>query len=377
MSANMPISHSQNKKRLDYYLFGSAAALVAIGLLFLASISVSFSQKRFDDPFYFLWHQIGLGLMPGIILGFLAYRAPLTFLKKWSWLIVLINIFLLVLVFVPKIGLVLGGASRWLHLGPVSFQPTELLKLTFILYLASWLASRKEKSGRGKTFVALLFVLAVVSALLIKQPDISTLGIIVLTALTMYFLSGAPLWHIVLMISGGVGALAVLIKTAGYRSQRVIVFLKSLFLRSDGDPLGIGYQVQQAIVGIGSGGLFGLGFGMSKQKFGNLPFPMSDSIFAVMGEEIGFIGCSLIVIGFLIFIVRGFMITKRAPDVFCGLLASGITFWLGIQAFVNIAAMMGLLPLTGIPLPLISYGGSALTAELAGIGILLNISKHL
>ncbi|MEK7482268.1 MAG: putative peptidoglycan glycosyltransferase FtsW [Patescibacteria group bacterium] len=367
----------QNKKRPDYYLLGSAAALVAVGLLFLASISVSFSQKRFDNPFYFLWHQIGLGLMPGIVLGVLAYRLPLTFFKKWSWLIVLFNIFLLGLVFVPKIGLDLGGASRWLHLGPVSFQPTELLKLTFILYLASWLASRKEKSGRGKTFLAFLFVLGVVAAFLIAQPDISTLGIIVLTALAMYFLSGAPLWHVILMICGGVSALAILIKSAGYRSQRWTVFLKSFFLRSDGDPLGIGYQVQQAIVSIGSGGLFGLGLGMSQQKFGNLPFPMSDSVFAVMGEEIGFAGCSLIIIIFLIFIVRGFMITKRAPDIFCGLLAAGISFWLGIQAFVNIAAMMGLLPLTGIPLPLISYGGSALTAELAGIGILLNVSRHI
>jgi len=357
----------------DRLLLGVGAILVLLGLLFLASASIPLSYKQFGAPYYYLLHQIELGIVPGLILGFAAWRIPLAFFKKWSWVLLLLNIFLLSLIFVPGIGAGLRGADRWLRFGPISFQPTETLKLTFILYMASWFSVRNRSSG---TFIAFLFAIAVVASLLLLQPDVSTLGIIFVTAILMYFLAGYPLWHIVLAVGLGAAAFFVLIKTAAYRYNRIAVFLKSLFLKSGIDSMGLGWQIQQALVGIGSGGLLGVGLGMSHQKFGNLPFPMSDSVFAIVAEETGFVGGFLLVALFLLFLWQAFNIAKRSQDSFCRLTAFGISFWIALQALVNIAALVGILPLTGIPLPFISYGGSALITELAAVGLLLNISKQ-
>jgi cell division protein FtsW len=304
----------------------------------------------------------------------------LDFLKKWASLLLLINLVLLVLIFLPGIGFEFRGASRWINLGPISFQPSEFLKLTFILYLAAWLASRfpsqkvsKNQSMRenSQTFLVFLMVMGIISLLLVFQPDISTLGVIILVAGLMYFLAKTPLWQSFLMIFTGVVFLIILVKLAPYRAARFLVFFDPAV-----DPMGIGYQIKQSLIAVGSGGIFGLGLGMSQMKFGFLPQSMTDSIFAIFAQETGFIGSAFLIFLFLVFFWRGFRIGKLSQDKFFQLTAWGITIWICLQSFINIGAMIKVLPLTGIPLPFISYGGSALVVELAGVGILLNISRQ-
>lgn len=388
------MSNVKTQTRPDFVLLTVSAVLVVIGILTLASVSPTLSWQKFNNPFYFLFHQAGLGLLPGIILGYVAFRIDLGLLQKWAPWLLLANLLLLTLIFLPKIGVTVGGASRWLALGPVSFQPSEILKLTFILYLSAWLSSRTEKGkaekkknrkikradsvvGRAstdkhfsKTLLGFLVIIGAVSLLLIFQPDVSTLGIIIFTAIITYFLAGTPLWHTLSVALLGAGGLAALVKIAPYRMARLLVFLKP-----ETDPMGIGYQIKQALIGIGSGGIFGLGLGMSWQKLGFLPYPASDSIFAVFAEEFGFIGGLILISLFLLFAWQGFKIARRGQSRFSQLTAFAITVWLVLQAFINVGSMLGILPLTGIPLPFISYGGTALIAELIGVGILLNISK--
>jgi len=377
----------------DYILIIVTAILIILGIIVLASVSASLSQERFGTTYYFLNHQLLFGLIPGIFLAFLAFRINLAFLKKWAPALLLINLLLLAMVFLPKVGSGFGGAARWLNLGPISFQPSEFLKLTFILYLAAWLTGRTQpqppkgrqasygarksgfrqvEKGFGQTLLAFLIAIGVISLLLAFQPDISTLGAIILVGVLVYFLAGTPLWHSILIILAGAGSLLTLIKLAPYRAARLLVFFEP-----GTDPMGIGYQIKQALIAIGSGGIFGLGLGlgMFRQTFGFLPGLISDSIFAIFAEETGFLGSSILIFLFLLFLWRGFKIGKVGEDKFSKLLALGITSRIIIQAFTNIGSMIGILPLTGIPLPFISYGGSALISELIGVGILLNISK--
>jgi cell division protein FtsW len=376
-------------KKPDYVLLGIVLALIVLGILILASVSASFSQERYGTTYYFLNHQVLFGLIPGFLLSFLVFKIKLNFLKKWAPILLLVNLIFLVMVFLPIVGSAPGGAARWVSLGPFSFQPSEFLKLSFILYLAAWLTSRTSKEGRSqkallsshsyksemkgvqRTFIAFLLVVGIISLLLILQPDISTLGVVVVSATLMYFLANTPLWHSILIVLIGGGGLLALIKLAPYRFNRLLVFLNPEL-----DPMGIGYQIKQALITVGSGGLFGLGLGMSQQRFSTfLPQSMSDSIFAIFAEETGFAGAAILILIFLLLLWRGFRIAKMKEDKFSQLTALGITIWLCLQGFINIGAMIGILPLTGIPLPFISYGGSALVAELTGAGILLNISK--
>ena len=376
----------------DYILLSVVAILILLGIVILASTSATLSQERFGSPTFYLFRHILVGLIPGILLGFLAFKIPLSFLKKWAPVLLLANLCLMVLVFVPGIGLTFGGATRWINLGFISFQPSEFLKLSFILYLAVWLSNRiphqpvssrrtrledkfspgwAEKKVFSQTLVAFLIVSGLISLLLILQPDISTLGIIIASGALIYFLAGTPLKHNLLIFSGGITGLLLLIKIAPYRLERFLVFLEPGL-----DPMGSGYHIKQALIAIGSGGIIGRGLAMSVQRFGFLPQPMSDSIFAIFSEETGFIGSLILISLFLIFAWQGFKIAKGAQDKFCKLACFGLTIWIILQAFVNIGAMVGILPLTGIPLPFVSYGGSALVAQLIGVGLLLNISKN-
>jgi cell division protein FtsW len=259
------------------------------------------------------------------------------------------------------------------EIGPISFQPSEVMKLAIILYLAAWFSERGKK-WNADTFeglVPFLAVIGLVSFLIYQQPDAGTLGLIYLISIAMFFASGARLAHIFGLITAGLLGLAFLIKVAPYRLQRFLVFLNP-----DYDPLGHGYQLNQALYALGSGGILGLGLGQSRQKFNYLPEPVTDSIFAVLGEELGFIGTTLLITAFLLIAWRGLRIARRAPDEFGRLIAIGIVSWIFIQAFVNMAAISGAIPLTGIPLPFVSYGGTSLAVLLSGVGILLNISKQ-
>jgi len=372
---------AKENSRPDYILAGIVATLIVLGVLILASVSASLSQEKFGNTYYFLNHQLLFGFLPGLILAFLFFKIRLDFLKKLAPILFLINLFLVAMVFLPKIGTTAGGATRWLNLGPLSFQPSEFLKLTFILYLASWLtaqtsrekfAVKKTEKTFNTTFLAFLIVIVLIGLLLIFQPDISTLGTIAMTATIMYFLANTPFWQSILIILLGAGGLLTLIKLAPYRAERLLVFFNPGI-----EPMGIGYQIKQAIIAVGSGGIFGQGFGMSQQQFGlfHLPQSISDAIFAIFAEEAGFIGASILILLFLIFLWRGLKISKERSDKFSQLASLGITFWICLQAMINIGSIIGVLPLSGIPLPFISYGGSALTAELIGVGVLLNVSR--
>lgn len=363
---------------LNYILFGVAGALIIFGVLILSSVSATLSQERFGYPYYYLTHQFLYGILPGSILALIFFKVPLVFLKRIALPLFLLNLIIMSLVFLPQFRLQSGGASRWLNFGPISLQPAEFLKITFLLYLAAWLSTKtnlshlKSKKNSNLPLIVFLILLGILSLFLIFQPNIGTLLIISLIAGSVFFGAGTPLWQNILVILIGLGGLLSLIKLAPYRFNRLLVFFNP-----ETDPLGIGYQIKQALIAVGSGGIFGLGLGMSRQKFGFLPQSMQDSIFAIFAEEGGFIGVIILILLFLVFVWQGFRVAKKSLDRFSQLLALGISFWIGMQAFINMGAMIGILPLTGIPLPFISYGGSHLIAELIGVGILLNISKNI
>lgn len=357
----------------DYFLLLIVFCLIIFGILILTSASASISQKNFGTGFYYLKHQIFFGLFPGMVLGYLAFKVKLESLKKWSLVLLSIVLFFLGMVFLPGIGMKFRGASRWINLGFLSLQPSEFLKPIFILYLSSLLAKWTEMSQKKKLkeiFLAFLVIIGLISLFLILQPNMSTLLLIIFVSLIMYFLAKTPFWHtLVVLVFIFIGSL-LLIFIAPYRLTRL-----QILLNPDFDPLGSGYQLKQSLISVGSGGFFGLGLGLSEQKFGFLPQSFSDSIFAILAEETGFLGSSIVILLYLIFFWRGFKIGERSRDQFSRSVAFGITFWITLQAFINIGAMIGILPLTGIPLPFISYGGSSLTSSLIGVGILLNISK--
>lgn len=360
------------KKKPDYILLGAIISIVLIGLSALLSASVVESQKDFGNIYTYFWHQIIFGIGIGTVVGVIFYKVHY---KKWRPLalpVLLAAIFLLILVFIPSISTEAGGARRWLSFFGLSFQPAEFAKLSFIIYLAAWLEARRTTMRYwSEGFVPFIVIVAILGGLIILQPDIGTLGVIALTSALIYFVAGASIAQMGAIFILGMGLLAVLVKTASYRTERFIAFFNSSV-----DPLGISYQINQSLLAIGSGGILGVGIGKGMQKFNFLPEPMKDSIFAVWSEEAGFVGGIILIALFVLIGFRGLRIAKNASGRFGKLLASGITFWIVSQAFINIGSMIGLLPLTGIPLPLISYGGSSMVVTLAGFGILLNISRQ-
>ena len=372
------------KKHISYPLLFLSIILIFFGFLFLSTLSAPESLRTFATTNYFVLHQLR-SLIPALILGIIVFFIPIHIIKKFAPYLLLINLFLLILVFIPFFGSEFWGAKRWIIVGGFVLQPSELLKITSILYLSAWISNRqvdktkKDIVSHAKntiyniTYILLpfLFLLSIISIILIMQPDLSTLGIIGLTLLAIYFGSKTPVWHTVFIVLGGIAGLIALIKFEPYRLGRLLVFL-----HPETDPLGIGFQVKQSLIAIGSGGFFGKGLGLSYQKFGFLPQAMTDSVFAVLGEETGIIGSPILIILFLLFLWFGFKIAKNSTDKFAKFTALGITFWITLQAFINISSAIGIWPLAGIPLPFFSYGGSHLLTELAGVGLLLNISKN-
>lgn len=346
--------------------------LLATGLTTIASAGVSYGNVRFGDPYYFFKQQL-IGLGVGIILLLICERIPYQLWRRLVMPIFLTALGLLILVFIPGFGTSIYGAARWVDLGPISFQPSEVMKLAIIFYLAAWLSTKGEHQAKDfyQGFLPFLIILLVVGFLIIKQPDTGTLGVIFCVSMAIFFVSGASLAHLFGLAFGALAFLALLIKVAPYRMQRFLVFLNP-----EHDPLGAGYQMTQALLAIGSGGFLGVGLGHSRQKFNYLPEPVTDSIFAVLAEEAGLIGVAFVLILFSLFLWRGMRIARQAPESFGKLLATGITTWIVCQAFINIAAISGLIPLTGIPLPFISFGGTSLAILMAAIGILLNVSRH-
>ncbi len=345
--------------------------LVATGLVTIASAGVFYGETRFGDDYFFLKRQL-LGVGIGFIALFVFQYIDYHLWRRFAFPIFVATLLSLVAVLIPGIGDRVYGASRWLSIGPFSFQPSEMAKLSFVLYLAAWF-SRPDRKAAGDfldDLVPFLIVLGVLGFLILKQPDTGTFGLIFLISVSVYFIAGAKISHLVGLFAVGMTTLAILIKVAPYRLQRFLVFMNPDF-----DPKGAGYQINQALIAIGSGGLFGLGLGLSRQKFNYLPEPVTDSIFAIFSEEWGFF-VSVFLIGLFVFVAwQGLRIAKYAPDDFGRYAAAGIVAWVVLQAFVNIAAATALVPLTGIPLPFVSYGGTSIVFLMAAMGILIRIGK--
>ncbi len=359
-------------KSVDYLFLFSVAALMLFGLAMLSTASAVIAYNDFEDNYYYLKHQLQNGIVPGILLFIAASNIPYGILKRFALPFFLFALALLLLVFAPVVGVSQNGASRWLAFGSFSFQPSEVLKLAFIIYLAALFDSKKQRiTSLAEGFIPFLGLSVLAGFFLVLEPDLGTLGIILGTALAMYFAAGAKMTHLLSAVVLGLVALVIFVFIFGHAWDRI-----ETFLYPQKDTLGSSYQINRALMAIQSGGVFGLGFGKSQQKLsGSLPEPMGDSIFAVIAQELGLVGATSAIGLFLFLGWRGLLIAKHAPDTFGALLATGVIAWILIQAFVNMAAISGLMPLTGIPLPFISYGGTSLAVLLTACGIVYNIQK--
>jgi len=352
-------------KRIDIILLGATLFLTVFGLFMIYDASSVIAFRDFGDKYYYIREQCINAVLGLLALGFFAifdYKR----LYNLSFVILLVAILMLIGVFLPGIGIYALGANRWINLGITVLQPAEFVKLSLAIYLAAWFST--NENGRLPAFGLLMgFVLLLV----MLQPDMGTASIILMEAIILYFLSGARLIQFAVMIPIiGLGGL-IMILIAPYRLARL-----TSFFNLGSDLQGGSYHVQQILIALGSGGIFGVGAGNSLQKFAYLPENVTDSIFAIIAEEFGFIGSVALIALFVMVLWRGFVIASRAKDSFGRLLAAGIICFLGIQAVINLSAMTALIPLTGVPLPFISYGGSALIVDLGAIGILLSISRQ-
>src|SRR3989338_4302421 len=355
----------------DALLIALVCMLLGAGLIALSSASAETSMRVFGTSYGFVEHQLLFGILPGLAGMAFFYFIPHTTVRSFALPFFLGSIFLLILAFVPAFSYSAGGAQRWVQFGELSIQPAELTKLSFIIYIAAWLAGRKKQVvSTAEGLLPFLGLLGILAVFLILQPDISTLGIIAIIACAMYFAAGARLLHMVAIALLGVGALAILVWSAPYRMERVMTFLNP-----GSDPQGASFQTQQALVAVGSGGTWGMGLGASNQN-SILPEPVGDSIFAIWGEETGFAGSLFLVALFLLFAWRGFLIARATSDRFAHVAAVGIVVWISVQAYINIASTVGVIQLSGIPLPFMSYGGSAMAANLSACGLLFHISRY-
>ncbi len=349
----------------DRWLVGVVLFLSLFGVLMVYDSSVAIAIRDFSDQYYYAKEQLkwlGLGVAVMGIVSRIDYH-------RWSALalpFLLGTIGLLLAVFVPGLGVRALGAHRWINFGLFVLQPAELTKLVLVIYLSAWFAL-KEKKRLG----AFILLASVFFGLVILEPDLGTGIIILAISLIMYFLSGATIKHFMFLVPVIISGVVILAVSSPYRFARL-----TTYLNPESDPLGASYQIRQVLISLGSGGLTGIGIGKSRQKYEYLPEANTDSIFAIIGEEVGFVGTLFIVGTFIFFVWRAFHIAIHAPDAFGRLLGAGIASWVGIQSVLNIGAMVALIPLTGIPLPFISYGGSSLVILLTAVGILLNVSSQ-
>ncbi len=358
------------KRPPDFVLFLTVLMLLCVGLVMVFSASQYVTMVRYGDSFYFfkrqlLWALLGLGAM--VFMMNFNYNN----LKRWIGPIVVTGFVLLTVVLIPGVGTETNGSQRWIDLGFMSFSPAEMVKLCLIMFVAFGLAKKGERIRDFKEgLLPYLVVMAIAAGLILKQPDLGTAMVLCGTIFIMLFAAGARLFHLGALGGAGVVMIGLAIALEPYRLSRFLAFL-----HPEADPQGTGYHIIQSLYALGSGGLFGMGLGQSKQKFLYLPENHTDFIFAITGEELGFIGASLIVLLFIMFVWRGLKIAVTSPDPFASLLAAGITSGISLQALMNMSVVTGSMPVTGVPLPFISYGGTSLLFTLIGIGIVLNISR--
>lgn len=357
---------------IDKIFLGLIIGLALFGLAVLLSASGPAAYQHYSDPLFFFRRQMLYGLLPGAFLFFVTSRIDYRKLQPFALPALLAALGLLVLVFIPGVGLKLGGSHSWIRVAGMSFQPSEFVKVGMLVYAAAWLGARDNREKRTvKNSAAFLMALGMVILLLVLQPDTGSMSVIAGTTLLMYLASGAPISLFLGLLASGIGGLALLITYSPYRAERFMTFL-----HPELDPLGVGYHINQAFLAIGSGGLFGLGYGQSRQKFLYLPEVQGDSIFAIMAEELGFFITLMFLAALGVLVWRCFHIAREARDSFGRYLAIGVGCWIGVQAFVNIAAMTGLMPMTGVTLPFVSYGNSSTVSLFVALGIIASVQRH-
>lgn len=358
--------------RADYVILGCFFIWLVFGLVMLTSASAVVGFERFGDKYFFIKRQFLFGVLPGLVIFFVTAKVPYHLLKRWAIPISIASVLLLLLVFVPGLGTTRGkGVRNWIEIAGYSLQPAEVAKIGLVGIMAwylSHLGRRLQDFRQG--FLPALAIGIVPVALVLLQPDVGSASILFAILFGMLFVAEANLWHLLALAASGVVGFVLMIAAAPYRAARF-----TTFLHPELDPLGVGYHINQAFLAIGSGGWFGLGLGHSKQKFEYLPEVHADSIFAVIAEEMGLIIALGLIFLLLVIVYRGCMVAKRA-DAFGRLLVSGIVIWFFTQSFFNIGAMLGLMPLTGVPLPFVSHGGTALLVAMGAVGLIINVSKQ-
>ncbi|HTP57058.1 MAG TPA: putative lipid II flippase FtsW [Candidatus Paceibacterota bacterium] len=353
-------------------LFWLIVAMCAGGLIVLASSSVVSATRQFGSASFYWVHQLLFGILPGVALMLVFWRIDYRRWRPFALPLLFAALALMVLVFVPSLGLRLKGSTSWLDFFGVSFQPAEVLKLALVIYLAAWLGENQERIKRVSLgLLPFVIIMGFISVLLVLQPDLGTLGLVMIIAGGVYFIAGAPLKQAFALICVAVVLIGSVAAFSPTRWSRI-----TTLLNPTADTRGAGWQLNQSLIAIGAGGFWGVGYGQSTQKFGFLPEPFGDSIFAVLVEELGFVGGAVTIGLFVLLALMMLRVARRAPDPFGSLIVAGMLIWIMAQAAVNMAAVTGLVPLTGVPLPFVSYGGTSMVSMLAGLGIVLNIAKH-
>lgn len=357
---------------LDQLLLFLIVGIVAFGFLIFTSASLGLMARQSASFESVAFGQFLFGIVGGGIALFVMSSIHYRHWRQYAFYIFIATLCLTAAVFIPGIGMTHGGATRWIDLGVTTIQPTEFLKIGFVIYLATWLSGTARQISNWRYGLApFIGIVGAVGIIVLQQPDTDTFLVIASSGLVMFFVAGAKWKDLFIIFIGGVLALAIIAMMRPYVLDRI-----TTFLNPDADPLTSGYQIQQSLIAIGSGGATGRGFGQSIQKFDYLPEPIGDSIFAVYAEEFGFIGSIILISALVALALRGYKTAVQAKDIFGTLLVTGFITMIMLQAFLNIAAMTGLAPLSGLPLPLISHGGTALLSTLAALGIVLNVSKY-
>src|SRR3989339_566344 len=359
-------------KKVDKTFLISFFALLLCGLTVFISASLGIYARDKAQFTSIVFSQMFFGLFAGLIACFITAKINYKYWRKFSFYIFLLSIVATLLVFIPGIGVSHGGASRWIYIGSLSFQPLEFLKIGFIIYFATWLSEMKEKVQTIKYgLLPFIILISIVGAILLKQPDTDSFVIIFIVGLVMYLIGGGKWRHIFLIMMLAVIGVSALFFVRPYLLDRLLTFLDPA-----SNPLTSGYQIQQSMIAVGSGEIFGRGLGQSIQKFKFLPESVGDAIFPIAAEEFGFVGSVFIIFLFIFFLSRGLKVGRTAQDVFSRLLVIGIVILITVQSFINIASMIGVLPLSGSPLIFFSQGGTALFFTLAEVGIIINVSKY-
>ena len=360
------------EKKVDKFFLILVILLITLGIALFISASLGILARNEHTFYSVLFSQLVLGLGLGVIGMYISFKINYKVWRNYSFYIFIGAILLTAAVFIPHVGWSHGGAERWIKVGFFSFQPVEILKFAFIIYFAAWLSWAKHRVMDFKFGILPLgIMLAIIAFVLFKQPDTKSFILITLVGISMLFISGVPIKYILGLCLGACLVLATLVYFTPYLQQRV-----KTFIDPSNDPRGSSYQIQQSLIALGGGGIFGRGFGQSIQKFSYLPEPQGDSIFAVLGEELGFIGASGTIILYILFALRGLRIANRSPDAFGRLLISGIVILITLQSFMHIASVIGVFPLTGVPLPFMSHGGTSLMIYLTAMGVVFQISKY-